>query len=36
MEHSFDIITYEHVIRRSNELDDAYTNYILDWNLHHQ
>jgi hypothetical protein len=36
LEHSFDVITYEHVPRRANELVDAYANYILDWHLHHQ
>jgi ribonuclease HI len=35
LERHFDFITYHHIPRSSNYVSDAYTNYVLDWNLSH-
>jgi ribonuclease HI len=35
LEHCFDHITYVHIPRNANVLCDSFSNYVLDWNLHH-
>jgi ribonuclease HI len=35
LERYFDFLTYSHIPRISNQVFDAYANYILDWNLSH-
>jgi hypothetical protein len=36
VERSFEFITYTHVPRRDNELDNSYANYFLYWHAYHQ
>jgi ribonuclease HI len=35
LERQFDFITYYHILRSSNNVSDAYANYVLDWHLSH-
>ena len=35
LEWQFDNITYIHVPRINNQVDDSYANYVLDWHLFH-
>ena len=35
LERQFENITYIHVPRIFNQVDDSYANYVLDWNLFH-
>jgi ribonuclease HI len=35
LERYFDFLTYNHILRSSNHVFDAYANHILDWHLSH-
>jgi ribonuclease HI len=35
LERQFDFITYFHILRSSNHVSDAYTNYVLNWHFSH-
>jgi ribonuclease HI len=35
LERQFYFITYFHIPRSSNQVSDAYANYVLDWHLSH-